>query len=78
MLDFFQKLLTHIDSKVTLEEIFEAGSRVVVIGQTAGRVLKSGAPFDVRFVHIWTIEDGKVMRFEPHINTPQMLESLGA
>jgi ketosteroid isomerase-like protein len=78
VLEFFQKLLGNLDTSLKLEEYFEAEDRVVVIGRTQGRVLKNNAPFDVRLVHIWTLQNGKVTRFEPFINTPQMLESLSA
>jgi len=75
--NFFTKLLTHIDSQVELEEFIEAGERVVAIGYTRGQVKATGQNFEVRIAHIWTVKDGKLLRFEPYIDTPKMLEALG-
>jgi ketosteroid isomerase-like protein len=76
--EFTAKLLGHVDSQVTAEEYVESGERVAVIGRTKGTVRSSGAPFDVRVVHVWTVRDGKAIRFEPNIDTPGMLKVLAA
>jgi ketosteroid isomerase-like protein len=76
LLGFFTSLLSHVDSRVEVEEYIEAGERVVAIGYTRGQVTKSGRPFDVRLAHVWTVKDGKLTRFEPYIDTPKMLEAL--
>jgi ketosteroid isomerase-like protein len=74
---FFGKLTEHISSKVTHEAVFAAGEKVVQIGHTAGTVKATGAAFDIREVHILTIGEGKVVRFDAHIDTPAMLAALG-
>jgi ketosteroid isomerase-like protein len=74
--EFFKALLSNVENSLKIEEYFEADNRVIVIGRTQGKVLKNKAPFDVRFVHVWQIADGKIVRFEPYIDTPRMLESL--
>ncbi len=73
---FFGKLQKHITSKVTHNVIFAAGDRVVQVGRTAGEVNASGEHFEIDEVHILTIRDGKVVRFEAHIDTPAMLAAL--
>jgi ketosteroid isomerase-like protein len=70
------KLLEHVDSRVEVEEIVSAGDQVVVIGRTRGKARASGASFDVRAVHVWTVADGSVRRFEAYIDTPAMLAAL--
>jgi uncharacterized protein len=75
--EFLGKLLGRVDSRVEVEEYVEAGDRVVAIGRTRGSVRGSGAPFDVRVAHLWTIRAGKAARFEAYIDTPAMLRSLG-
>lgn len=75
--EFFGKLVSHISSKVTLEVVFAAGEKVVQVGRTAGTVNASGSAFDIPEVHILTIRDDKVVRFEAHIDTPAMLAALG-
>ena len=76
--EFTAKLLGHVDSQVLVEESVEVGERVAAIGRTKGMVRGTGAPFDIRVVHVWTIRDGKAIRFEPNIGTPGMPNALGA
>ena len=76
--EFYGKLTETIDSAVETGELVSAGECVVQIGRTRGRVKASGAEFDVREVHVWELRDGKVLRFEAHIDTPAMLEALQA
>jgi ketosteroid isomerase-like protein len=70
------KLLAQIDSKVEVEEMISAGDRVVVIGRTRGTARASGVAFDVRAVHVWRVEEGRIVRFEAYIDTPGMLLAL--
>ena len=46
-------------------------------GKTAGTVNATGAAFDVDELHLLTVRDGKVVRFEAYIDTPAMLAALG-
>lgn len=73
---FYSKVLAHIDSRVEVEEYTEAGDRVVVIGRTHGRVNANGVEFDIRAVHVWTLQDSLAVRFEAYIDTPGMLAAL--
>jgi ketosteroid isomerase-like protein len=75
---FFGLLREHITSRVTIDSVYAAGDVVVQIGRTAGTVNATGTPFDVQEVHLLTVRDGKVVRFDAHIDTPAMLEALGA
>jgi ketosteroid isomerase-like protein len=67
-----------IDSKVTTEAIFSADGDVVQVGRTRGTVVATGAPFDLAEVHRWTIRNGKAVAAHMSIDTPGMLEALGA
>jgi uncharacterized protein len=78
VIEFVTKLITTIDSKVTHDEIFEAGNRVIQRGRTAGTVRATGAEFDVPEVHVWTVLDSKLIRAEFYIDTPAMLAALDA
>lgn len=73
---FFDNLLSHIDSKLTVDEYIDAGERVVAIGKTAGIVRSNKKDFDLRIAHVWTFKDGKAIKFEPSIDTPGMLALL--
>jgi uncharacterized protein len=76
LLDFFTRMLGVIDPLLRIEEMFDAGGRVVVIGRTYGRVRVSNAPFDVRLVHIWCIRDDKIWKFDSYMDTSEMLKAL--
>lgn len=75
--EFFGRLLGNIESAVAVDELIEAGDHVVQIGHSRGRVKATGAQFDVREVHVWTLRDSKVVRFEAYLDTPGMLAVLG-
>ena len=74
--EFFVNLVGAISSTVEHETMFAAGDRVVQLGRTRGTVNATGTPFDVREVHILTLADGRITRFEAYIDTPAMLEAL--
>ena len=74
--EFFGKLSENIESRVTHHVMFAAGDRVVQVGRTAGHVKATGVSFDIDEMHLLTIRNGKVIRFEAHIDTPAMLAAL--
>ena len=73
---FFGELFRTIESQLAVEEFVDAGDKVIVIGKTRGRVLATGAEFNIRAVHVWTVKGGKGVRFEPNVDTPKMLQAL--
>lgn len=76
LMSFAAKLLENLDSRVEMEEFVEAGESVVAIGHTRGQVRANHREFNVRAVHVWTVREGKALRFEAYIDTPLMLEAL--
>jgi len=76
--EFAIALVTHIDSAVEIEAIFEADGDVIEVGRTRGTVAGTGTPFDVAEVHRWTIRDGLAAVAHFSIDTPAMLDALRA
>ncbi|BDI30217.1 hypothetical protein CCAX7_22680 [Capsulimonas corticalis] len=76
--EFFGKLNARIETQVVPEEYVEAGEQVAVLGHIQGKVRATGHEFTLRIVHIWTVRDGLVTRFEAYIDTPAMLRALAA
>lgn len=74
--DFFRQLNEHIESLVEPQEFVSAGGQVAVLGRITGRVRANEIEFDLRIVHIWTVRDDRLARFEAYINTPEMLRAL--
>ena len=75
---FSKTLRAHIDSRVAVDRIFEAGADVVVIGRTIGQTKAKAAPFEVAVTHVLTVRDGKVTQARYFIDTPAMLAALNA
>ena len=75
---FSKTLRTHIDSRVAVDRIFEAGDDVVVIGRTIGQTKTNATPFEVAVAHVLTVRDGEVTHARYFIDTPAMLAALNA
>jgi hypothetical protein len=63
----FKNTFERIKSTIEIEQFFNAGSQVVAIGRTRGVGQASGISFDSALVHVWTITDGKIIRFDAFV-----------
>lgn len=57
-------------------EFIAEGDRVVSLGTYAGTFKKSGRSFSAAFAHVWTVRDGKLVRFNMHTDTAKVLEAV--
>jgi ketosteroid isomerase-like protein len=57
-------------------EFLEAGGQVVVLGRYRGTAKGTGNVLDVPFVHVWTLEDDKAVRFRQFLDTAGWVEAL--
>jgi ketosteroid isomerase-like protein len=57
-------------------EFLDAGSEIVVLGRYRGVAKGTGRRLDVPFVHVWTLEDGKAVRFRQFLDTAGWVEAL--
>lgn len=70
ILQFFQCLVGAVDMvSFEPERFLDAGSSIVVLGRERVVVKSTGKPADNRWVHVWTLADGKVTAFEEHFDT---------
>jgi ketosteroid isomerase-like protein len=61
---------------VTPEEILPVGDDPVIsLGQYTGKGAKG--PVDVRYAHLWTVRDGKVVKFEQFADTKLFSDAVG-
>jgi len=58
--EFLFDLYGAFDVELAPERYLVVESHVVVLGRQKGRALASGVPYDVSFVHVWTVEEGFV------------------
>jgi len=75
--EFLTALSDHIDSQVHVERMIDAEDKIAVVGRTVGKARKTKLEFDVPIVHVWTMREGQVVRFEPYIDNATMLAALG-
>ena len=60
------------------DEFLDAGANVVVIGRYRGISKETRKQLDVPFVHIWTLEGDKAIRFRQYLDTAGWVEALRA
>ena len=73
---FFTTLVAHVESRVDVDHIIDAGDHIVAVGHSRGRVKASGQTFEIAIVHVWTMQQGKALRFEIYLDIPPMLRAL--
>ena len=62
------------DFSVNPTKFIAEGESVVVLGALAWRHKASGEPAEVETVHVWTVADGKLARFQQQIDTVKVRE----
>jgi uncharacterized protein len=60
---------------VKVDEIFGAGDKVVALGFYDGVYNANGKRFQAQVAHIWTLADGKAVKFQQYVDTYQLAES---
>ena len=56
---------------VNPETLLQDGDTVVALGRYRGTFGATGRPLDAQFVHVWTVRDGRVTRFQQYTDTEQ-------
>jgi ketosteroid isomerase-like protein len=58
------------------DEFLDAGSEIVVLGRYRGVAKRTHKRLDVPFVHVWTVRDGKAVRFRQFLDTAGWVDAL--
>ncbi|MGX4642707.1 nuclear transport factor 2 family protein [Massilia sp. SYSU DXS3249] len=67
---FFQQLNEHAEAlRFEPEEFIAEGDKVVVTGEATWLARSTGRSYDSPWVHVFTLRDGKVARFESYHDT---------
>jgi len=61
---------------VVPREIHDAGETIVALGTYSGKYNKTGKSMSVPFAHVWTLRDGKVVKFVQYTDTLKVSEAL--
>lgn len=76
--DFFRDRTAVFPSQdVEVEELIDAGQDVVAVLHVRARGRESGVPLDFRQAHVWTVQDGKLIRLRIFRGKAQALEAIG-
>jgi ketosteroid isomerase-like protein len=76
--DNFERWQSTFDElEVTVEEIIDAGDRVVHSAHWGGRGRGSGIKVDARYYEVYTLRDGKIIRVDEYTERADALEAAG-
>ena len=59
-----------------LRDFIAQGNKVVVFGYQKGQAKPTGRPYEIEFVHLWSIRDGKFTEFRVFNDTAALVEAL--
>jgi ketosteroid isomerase-like protein len=65
------------DWQLDLEELHDAGAKVVAVMRQRGRSKTTGMPVDMSFAQVWTMRDGKRARMEMYSDPNEALRAVG-
>jgi ketosteroid isomerase-like protein len=73
----FMKLATEWDGyQATPDEFLDAGDRIVALGNYSASYKATGKSMNVPFAHVWTLQNGKIMKFVQYTDTLKVSEAL--
>lgn len=59
---------------VVPEHFVAEGDTVVALGNCTWKHKTTGVPASVKMVHVWTVDEGKAIAFQQHIDTARVRE----
>ena len=58
------------------DEFLDAGDNIVALGNYSGKYKESNKSMKVPFAHVWTLRDGKIIKFVQYTDTLKVSEAL--
>ncbi len=75
----FMRLGTEWDGFAAVpDEFIDGGDTIVVLGKYSGTYKATGKSFQANFAHVWTIQEGKSIRFVQYADTLLVQRALQA
>ena len=59
-----------------LRDYTSQGNKVVVLGYQRGKAKLTGRPYEIEFVHLWSLRDGRFTEFRVFNDTAAIVEAL--
>lgn len=78
MEQFLRTWREHLEARLVLERLVDAGEQVVAVGHLTGKARQTQLEFEVPLVHIWTFRHGQIVRLEAYLDNATLLAALGA
>lgn len=78
MQQFLRTWREHLEARLVLERLVDAGEQVVAVGHLTGKARQTQLEFDVPLVHVWTFRHGQIVRLEAYLDNATLLAALGA
>ena len=73
----FERLASEwIDYRITVEGYVADGDHVVAFGTYSGVHAVSGNSLEARVAHLWTLRDGKILRFEQFVDSKPVHDAM--
>ncbi|MDX1395573.1 MAG: nuclear transport factor 2 family protein [Gemmatimonadota bacterium] len=63
---------------VLTSSFHDAGDVVVVEGRYSATHTGTGKPLDAQVCHIWTVQDGRITKFQQYVDTAKLQDVMGA
>ncbi len=74
----FARLATEWDGfSVNVEEMLDAGDKIVARGRYTGTYRATGKTINQQFAHFWKVVDGKLASFDQYTDTLQTARAMG-
>lgn len=61
---------------VAIDELLDAGDKVVVLGRYKGTCRRTGKVVDAQIAHVWTVRNGNVVGFQQYADTLQVARAM--
>ena len=75
--EFFKALGESLEPRqFELWDFIAQGNKVVVLGYQKGQAKPTGRPYEIEFVHLWSVRDGKFTEFRVFNDTAALVEAL--
>jgi uncharacterized protein len=75
--DFFKALGESLETlQFELRDFIAQGNKVVVVGYQRGRAKPTGRLYEIEFVHLWSVRDGKISEFWVYTDSAALVEAL--
>lgn len=63
---------------IQMNDFIDGGDQIVSMGRYTGTYTKTGKKLDAQAAHVWTVKDGKVVRFQQYIDTLSTAKTIQA